>query len=99
MRVFTDVESVPLPGSLLSMAVSVRLFAAARAAAGVSEAQADPGALGAILRSLESDYPSLAEVLPRCSYLVDGVAVHGNPDEIVVGDGLEVDVLPPFAGG
>ena len=99
MRVFTDVESVPLPGSLLSMAVSVRLFAAARAAAGVSEAQADPGALGAILRALESDYPSLAEVLPRCSYLVDGIAVHGNPDEIVVGDGLELDVLPPFAGG
>ena len=81
------------------MTVSVRLFAAARAAAGVGEVQADPGDLGAILRALKAGYPSLAEVLPRCSYLVDGIAVHGDPDEITVGDGLELDVLPPFAGG
>ena len=81
------------------MAVSVRLFAEARAAAGVGEVQVDPGSLGIILRALESDHPSLAEVLPRCSYLVDGVAVHGSPDEITVSDGLELDVLPPFAGG
>ena len=81
------------------MSVSVRLFAAARAAAGVGEVQVDPGSLGTILRALESDHPSLAEVLPRCSYLVDGVAVHGDPDEITVSDGLELDVLPPFAGG
>ena len=77
----------------------MRLFAAARAAAGVGEVQVDPGSLGIILRALESHHPSLAEVLPRCSYLVDGVAVHGDPDEITVSDGLELDVLPPFAGG
>ncbi len=99
VSVFTDLGSVLLPANLRCMTVSVRLFAAARAAAGVGEVQVDPGALGTILRTLESDYPSLAEVLPRCSYLVDGVAVHGDPNEIMVGDGLELDVLPPFAGG
>ena len=99
VSVFTDLRSVPLPATLLCMTVSVRLFAAARAAAGVGEVQVDPGSLGIILRALESDHPSLAEVLPRCSYLVDGVAVHGDPDEITVSDGLELDVLPPFAGG
>ena len=99
ISVFTDLGSVLLPANLRYMTVSVRLFAAARAAAGVGEVQVDPGALGTILRTLESDYPSLAEVLPRCSYLVDAVAVHGDPDEIMVGDGLELDVLPPFAGG
>ena len=99
ISVFTDLGSVLLPANLRYMPVSVRLFAAARAAAGVGEVQVDPGSLGTILRALESDYPSLAEVLPRCSYLIDGVAVHGDPDEIMVGDGLELDVLPPFAGG
>lgn len=99
VSVFTDLGSVLLPANLRCMTVSVRLFAAARAAAGVGGVQVDPGSLGTILRVLESDYPSLAEVLPRCSYLVDGVAVHGDPDEVMVGDGLELDVLPPFAGG
>jgi molybdopterin synthase sulfur carrier subunit len=99
VSVFTDLGSVLLPANLRCMTVSVRLFAAARAAAGVGEVQVDPGSLGTILRALESDYPSLAEVLPRCSYLVDGIAVHGDPDEVMVSDGLELDVLPPFAGG
>ena len=99
VSVFTDLGSVLLPANLRYMTVSVRLFAAARAAAGVGEVQVDPGSLGTILRALESDYPSLAEVLPRCSYLVDGVAVHGDLDEVMVSDGLELDVLPPFAGG
>jgi len=99
VSVFTDLESVLLPANLRCMTVSVRLFAAARAAAGVGEVEVDPGALSTILRALESDYPSLAEVLPRCSYLIDGVAVHGDPDEVMVSDGLELDILPPFAGG
>ena len=99
VSVFTDLGSVLLPANLRYMTVSVRLFAAARAAAGVGEVQVDPGSLVTILHALESDYPSLAEVLPRCSYLVDGVAVHGDLDEVMVSDGLELDVLPPFAGG
>jgi molybdopterin converting factor small subunit len=36
-------------------------------------------------------------VLPSCSVLLDGIAVHDHA--AVVPDGAELDVLPPFAGG
>lgn len=81
------------------MAVTIRLFAAARAAAGVSELQGQPGTLQSILDALTAEHPDLTEVLPRCSFLVDGTATHGDPVEVVVEEGAEVDVLPPFAGG
>jgi molybdopterin converting factor small subunit len=38
-------------------------------------------------------------VRPRCSFLVDGLAAHGDPEEILLEDGATLDVLPPFAGG
>jgi molybdopterin converting factor small subunit len=81
------------------MPVTVRLFAAARAAAGISETSAPPGSLQSVLDGLVSNSPALATVLPRCSYLIDGVATHEEPSHIEVGEGSEVDVLPPFAGG
>ena len=81
------------------MSVKVRLFAAARAAAGTESAHAPAGTLHSILDGLVVEYPPLADVLPRCSYLVDGLAVHGEPTEVHVHDGAELDVLPPFAGG
>ena len=37
------------------------------------------------------------QVLHRCSYLLDEVAVHGTRHP--VRDGQVLDVLPPFAGG
>ena len=81
------------------MAVTIRLFAAARAAAGVSELQGGSGTLQSILDALTAEHPALLDVLPRCSFLVDGTATHGDPAEVSVEDGAEVDVLPPFAGG
>jgi hypothetical protein len=39
----------------------------------------------------------LSRVLTACSLLLDGVAVRDTT--IPVGTGLELDVLPPFAGG
>jgi molybdopterin converting factor small subunit len=81
------------------MPVTVRLFAAARAAAGTDSAHAGPGSLGEVTTALTDAYPDLATVLPRCSYLLDGVAVHGDPADVMVNDGSELDVLPPFAGG
>jgi len=81
------------------VAVTIRLFAAARAAAGVSELQGQPGTLRSVLDALTAEHPALAEVLPRCSFLVNGTATHGDPAEVVVEEGVEVDVLPPFAGG
>ncbi|MBV9088500.1 MAG: MoaD/ThiS family protein [Mycobacteriaceae bacterium] len=80
--------------------VTVRYFAAARAAAG-SEAQTlvlDPGATVSHLVSvLGSGNPRLAEVLERCSYLCDEVAVRDT--SMTLRPGQTIDVLPPFAGG
>lgn len=81
------------------MSVTVRFFAAARAAAGAPEIHVAAGSLGEILRALTADHPALAQVLPRCSYLLDETAVHGDLETLTVADGSTVDVLPPFAGG
>jgi sulfur-carrier protein len=81
------------------MPVTVRFFAAARAAAGTASAHTIPGSLAEVTTALTGAYPDLVTVLPRCSYLLDGVAVHGDPVDVVVNDGSELDVLPPFAGG
>ncbi len=79
--------------------VEVHLFAAARAAAGVERMQCPPGPLGNVLNHLAGHAPALAEVLPRCSYLIDGIAARNSDSEIPVPPGGRLDVLPPFAGG
>jgi molybdopterin synthase sulfur carrier subunit len=81
------------------MPVQVRFFAAARSAAGTSQTEVEPGTLASLLAELTERTPDLTEVLPRCSLLINGVAVHGDPSEVVVEAGSELDVLPPFAGG
>ena len=81
------------------VSVHVRLFAAARAAAGVAEVEAESGTLTNVQDELVERYPDLAGVLPRCSFLVDGVAVHRHDAQAIIEPGSEVDVLPPFAGG
>ena len=77
--------------------VEVHLFAAARAAAGTDLVKVRPGTLSEVLDAAVAQVPGLAEVLPRCSYLVDEVAA--KPDGVTVPAGARVDVLPPFAGG
>lgn len=79
--------------------VTVRLFAAARAAAGHDRVHVSPGTLAEVLNELTERYPGLGPVLPRCSYLLDEVAVHGEYRDVTVEDGSALDVLPPFAGG
>ncbi|MBU6277641.1 MAG: MoaD/ThiS family protein [Actinomycetales bacterium] len=79
--------------------VEVHFYAAARAAVGRSTVTTSSGTLAVILAKLGQDYPQFQAVLPRCSFLVDEVAVHGDPRQIVVGSGARLDVLPPFAGG
>jgi molybdopterin synthase sulfur carrier subunit len=73
--------------------VTVRLFAAAAAAAGTTELQVSATSLDALRAALA---PSVGSVLARCSFLVDGLAAHGD---VPLGPGVTVDVLPPFAGG
>ncbi|MBB2990802.1 molybdopterin converting factor small subunit [Mycolicibacterium iranicum] len=84
----------------LGVRVTVRFFAAARAAAGVESEMVELPAgatvddLVAVLRRRDA---GLAKVLARCSYLRDGVAVRDMATEL--GNAPTIDVLPPFAGG
>jgi sulfur-carrier protein len=78
--------------------ILVRYFAAARAAAGVSEEKVAAPTLAALLDTVVSLHgPGLASVLDRCSFLVDGLACHDRSMPLAAD--TVVDVLPPFAGG
>ena len=82
------------------MKVTVRYFAAARAAAGFEDEiiGVAPGTtVGTLLQSLGERDAELAKVLSRCSYLCDGIAVRDFG--LTLKDDQTVDVLPPFAGG
>jgi molybdopterin synthase sulfur carrier subunit len=80
--------------------VTVRYFAAARAAAGAESETVTlrPGSTVAqLVDSLAVRAARLAEVLGRCSYLCDGIAVRDH--NAALRAGATIDVLPPFAGG
>lgn len=77
--------------------VEVHLFAAAKSAAGCDRLDAPAGVLADVLAECERLRPALREVLPRCSYLVNSIAVSDEAARLLPGDRL--DVLPPFAGG
>jgi sulfur-carrier protein len=87
--------------STTTATVTIRYFAAARAAAGV---EAEPLELpdgasvdDALATIRERHGAELARVLDRCSFLLDEVAVRDRG--AVVPAGATLDVLPPFAGG
>lgn len=83
-----------------TLAVNVRYFAAARAAAGNDEEtiRLRPGTtLAALVAGLAERDETLAKVLKRCSFLCDGVAV--RDESVALRDAQTIDVLPPFAGG
>ncbi|WP_156690177.1 MoaD/ThiS family protein [Mycobacterium sp. Marseille-P9652] len=87
-------------GHVDGIEVTVRYFAAARAAAG---ADAETVVLRAgtsvaeLIDRLAVPGSRLATVLTRCSYLCDGVAVRDDTQALRTGN--TIDVLPPFAGG
>jgi molybdopterin synthase sulfur carrier subunit len=80
--------------------VTVRYFAAARAAAG-GESETVTVRHGTTVAELVDGLAGrntrLATVLSRCSYLCDGIAVRDDGATLHTGD--TIDVLPPFAGG
>jgi molybdopterin synthase sulfur carrier subunit len=78
-------------------AVTVRLYAAARSAAGDRELSVVPGRLDLILAEIARENPRLAQVFLQCSFLLDGVVLHDKKS--LVPAGSTIDVLPPFAGG
>lgn len=91
----------------------VRFFAAAAAATGVEEQRVDlaavagsrPYTLADLSELLVTSFPvsasghtpPLADILTRCSFLLNEVATRDLTSALKSGD--VVDVLPPFAGG
>jgi molybdopterin synthase sulfur carrier subunit len=83
-----------------SVGITVRYFAAARAAAGSDSEQLTvrTGAtVGELVDGLGGRSRELARVLVRCSFLCDGLAVRDQAQPLQAGN--TIDVLPPFAGG
>ncbi|MEU2875637.1 MoaD/ThiS family protein [Streptomyces sp. NPDC007070] len=81
--------------------VTVRYWAAAKAAAGVAEEPFEAETLAEALDAVRERHPGeLARVLLRCSFIVDGDPVGTRGHETVrLIEGGTVEVLPPFAGG
>jgi sulfur-carrier protein len=85
---------------MTDLQITVRYFAAARAAAGTeTETLRLPAGttVDRLLADLAERGPDLAKVLARCSFLRDGIAVRNRDDALQTNE--TVDVLPPFAGG
>ena len=79
--------------------VRVRAFAAARAALGWSERDHETGSgttVDTLVAGLLAEAPGAADVVARCSVLVDGVRADRDAP---VPAAAVVDLLPPFAGG
>lgn len=82
------------------IAVTVRYFAAACAAAGVESETLTVAAdttVAELMNGVADRNPRLGAVLDRCSYLCDGMAVRDRTAPLRAGE--TIDVLPPFAGG
>jgi sulfur-carrier protein len=81
--------------------VLVRYWAAARAAAGVTEETHEARTVADLLVSVRVGRDAhFASVLGRSTVLVDGQAVGPrDPASVVLPDAGVVEVLPPFAGG
>jgi molybdopterin synthase sulfur carrier subunit len=84
--------------------VTVRYWAAARAAAGVPEDRipvTGSTSLAAVLDSVRALHPGrLHDVLEVCSFLVgDRPVGTTEPAEVTIQPGQTVELLPPFAGG
>jgi molybdopterin converting factor small subunit len=81
--------------------VTLRYWAAARDAAGVPEERLPADTLAEIIAAAGDRHGSrLAEVLARCSFLVDDQpAGRRDPAAVALRPGSVVEVLPPFAGG
>jgi sulfur-carrier protein len=80
--------------------VTVRYFAAARAAAGVESETLDVPAgttVATLAAELSTRSDEMAGVLARCSFLCDEVAVRDM--NLPFKNAATLDVLPPFAGG
>ena len=83
------------------LTIQVRYFAGARAASGVAqESLLVPAGstIQDVLVTLGTRHgDGLSRVLTASSFLLDGIAVRDR--SVSLTNGIELDVLPPFAGG
>ncbi|MET0449692.1 MAG: MoaD/ThiS family protein [Aeromicrobium sp.] len=83
--------------------VTVHYWAAARAAAGVAEEHVVAGTLAELLDEISRrhrDRDRFDDVIAMCSILVGDTPVGAkDPAEVTLGAGVNVEFLPPFAGG
>jgi molybdopterin converting factor small subunit len=83
--------------------VTVRYWAAVRAAAGVAEEQVDARTLADLQHEIlrrHRDSDRFAALLSICSTLIGSVPVGARePSEVTLSPGDTVELLPPFAGG
>jgi molybdopterin converting factor small subunit len=80
---------------------TIRYWAAARDAAGCAEEPYAAATLADALTAARAGRDQrFADVVRRCSFLVDGDPVGTrDPARVALRDGGVVEVLPPFAGG
>lgn len=83
-------------GSPPAATVTVRYWAAARAASGTDSDHHAGATVGEVVDAAARSHPGLERVTRVASFLVDGRKV--GRDEPVA-SGATVEVLPPFAGG
>lgn len=83
--------------------VTVRYWASARSAAGISEEQVAAGRLSDLLAEISRRHghrDRFDDVIGICSILVGETPVGAkDPAEITLAPGVSVEFLPPFAGG
>jgi len=95
--------SAELPRDDSENDVTVRYWAAARAAAGIAEERVPPGTLAAVLDEISRrhrDRDRFDDVISTCSILIGETPVGArDPAEVSLSAGATVEFLPPFAGG
>ena len=91
-----SVAAAPGTDPTPTASVTVRYWAAARAAAG-TDSDAHAGAtVGEVVDAAASAHPGLERVTRVATFLLDGRKV-GRDEPVAAG--ATVEVLPPFAGG
>ena len=83
------------------VSVYLHYWAGARAAAGVVEEQFEAQSVAEALRlaCLAHSDPRFDRVIKVSSLLIDGRAAHQQDLERQLRESVQVEVLPPFAGG
>ena len=85
-----------MPTTTAAPTVTVRYWAAARAATGTESEERAGATVGEVVDAAVRAHPDLGRVARVASFLLDGRKV---AREQLVMPGATVEVLPPFAGG